>query len=177
VNTSVMWSEAISIIRMLPGPKAASSSSMCSDSAGQFRPFLITFSSRSAMLRPRPATTARAARRRISPREIIEGLRELEASLKNKAPLEQVFTVRTVELDLRPRDHDGESVRSTRRSLGASQAVFARLMGVSVATVEAWEQGMRKVNLTARRLLDEINRDPKHWIKMLRDSARLKRPA
>ncbi len=109
--------------------------------------------------------------------EIIAGLEELDGALRRRTPLEEQFTVRTVEGDLRPHAYNAAAVKRTRRLLGTSQVVFARVMGVSAATVEAWEQGTRTVNLTACRLLDEINYDPKRWIRMLRRSMRQKRSA
>jgi DNA-binding transcriptional regulator YiaG len=55
--------------------------------------------------------------------------------------------------------YDAAAVRRTRERLGASQAVFAKLVGVSKVLGQSWEQGARKPSKLARRLLDEINRD------------------
>ena len=48
-----------------------------------------------------------------------------------------------------------------------SQAVFARLMGVSVHAVQAWEQGKRTPPKIACRLMDEIAANPGRWIRWL----------
>lgn len=45
------------------------------------------------------------------------------------------------------------NVKSIRRKLKLSQAQFARLMGISVATLKNWEQGRRKPDGPARILL------------------------
>lgn len=44
-------------------------------------------------------------------------------------------------------------VKSIRRRLGKSQAEFARMIGVSVATLQNWEQGRRRPDGPARALL------------------------
>jgi hypothetical protein len=37
--------------------------------------------------------------------------------------------------------------------------------------VQSWERGVRTAAPWARRLLDEVNRDPSHWREMLRSPA------
>lgn len=44
-------------------------------------------------------------------------------------------------------------VKAIRRQLGKSQAGFARMIGVSVATLRNWEQGRRRPEGPARALL------------------------
>ena len=44
-------------------------------------------------------------------------------------------------------------VKAVRRGLGKSQAEFARMIGVSVATLQNWEQGRRRPEGPARALL------------------------
>jgi DNA-binding transcriptional regulator YiaG len=63
------------------------------------------------------------------------------------------------------------SVRATRQKLAVSQAIFAHLLGVSAMLVRAWEQGQRAPAMWARRLLDEVNRDPRHWRGMLQKAS------
>jgi hypothetical protein len=46
-----------------------------------------------------------------------------------------------------------------------------QLLGVSVALVQSWEQGQRSPAICARRLLDEVNRDPGHWRGMRRKAS------
>ena len=66
-----------------------------------------------------------------------------------------------------PGSYDAKAVRTIRTKLGLSQSLFAHLMGISVILEQAWERGRRFPNATARRLLDEIRRDPQRWIAML----------
>ena len=44
-------------------------------------------------------------------------------------------------------------VKAVRRGLGKSQSEFARMIGVSVATLQNWEQGRRRPEGPARALL------------------------
>ena len=49
---------------------------------------------------------------------------------------------------------------SARARLGMSQSAFARLMGVSVRTLQDWEQGRRQPSGAARTLLRVAQRTP-----------------
>lgn len=104
-------------------------------------------------------------------REIVASLMEAVEVERSGAPIESRFTVRTVEVPDEPRSYDPAAVRATRDRLGVSQAIFAHLLGVSAMLVRAWEQGQRRPALWARRLLDEMNRDPRHWRGMLRKAS------
>lgn len=70
-----------------------------------------------------------------------------------------------------PGAYDARTVRALRQKLELTQRLFAALIGVSVELVEHWEQGRREPGTLARRLLDEIARDPKRWRAMVRRSA------
>jgi putative transcriptional regulator len=52
-------------------------------------------------------------------------------------------------------------VKAIRRRLGKSQAEFARMIGVSVATLQNWEQGRRRPEGPARALLKVAAANPK----------------
>lgn len=99
--------------------------------------------------------------------EIIASLTELAEVLESGQSDLEYFTARTVEMPDAPSSHDASSVRATRDRIGVSQSVFARLLGVSLVLVQAWERGARAPAPWARRLLDEVNRDPHHWRGML----------
>ena len=53
------------------------------------------------------------------------------------------------------------SIAGTRERMGLSQAQFAMLMGVSVRTLQDWEQGRRAPSGAARTLLLIANQNPK----------------
>lgn len=80
------------------------------------------------------------AKRNIG-REILEGIREIkrgETGRVAKVPL----------------------VADVRRSAGLSQAEFARLMGVSVRTLQDWEQGRRSPSGAAKTLILVAAKNP-----------------
>ncbi len=51
-------------------------------------------------------------------------------------------------------------VKAVRRRLGQSQTEFARMIGVSVATLQNWEQGRRRPEGPARALLKVAAKNP-----------------
>ena len=102
--------------------------------------------------------------------EIIGALSEFRDAVKAKTPIDQKFTVRTVELDLQPRPYGAEDVKKTREILSVSQALFAMFLGVDVRTVSSWEQGLKQPSPIACRFMDEIAHSPAHWRKRLRQA-------
>ena len=56
-----------------------------------------------------------------------------------------------------PRAIDAAAIRA---KAGLSQAAFARVIGVSVATLRNWEQGRRTPDGPARVLLTMLSKDP-----------------
>jgi DNA-binding transcriptional regulator YiaG len=114
---------------------------------------------------------AKASRVTAKGREIVASLAEaIEIELAG-IPVASRLTVSTVELPDEPAAYDAAAIRATRHTLGVSQAIFAHLLGVSAMLVRAWEQGQRVPAMWARRLLDEVNRDPRHWRGMLRKAS------
>ena len=55
---------------------------------------------------------------------------------------------------------DGVDVRAVRGLTGLSQAKFAQLLGIELATLCNWEQGRRDPTGPARALLRAIRKDP-----------------
>lgn len=99
-------------------------------------------------------------------KKIEAALQEILDALDSGKPLEEVFTVREVEVP-DPKHYNARAIREIRAKLGMSQPVFAKLVGISTVLEQKWEQGTRFPDGTARRLLDEINRDPKYWASMI----------
>ena len=56
------------------------------------------------------------------------------------------------------RHYSPADIQQIRNKAMVSQAVFARYINVKTITVAAWEQGTKKPNGTARKLLDIIER-------------------
>jgi putative transcriptional regulator len=83
-----------------------------------------------------------ASRKRNIGQEILEGIREIKRGEHGR-----VTTV--------------PSVSSIREKTGLSQAVFAKLLGVSVRTLQEWEQGRRAPSGAARTLLRIAAKNPR----------------
>ncbi len=75
-------------------------------------------------------------------REILEGIREIKRGEHSR-----VIT--------RP------AISTIREKTGLSQSRFAKLLGVSVRTLQEWEQGRRIPSGAARTLLMIANKNPK----------------
>ena len=104
---------------------------------------------------------AKAKRKRRGPgAEIVGALTGLAEALERGTA---VGTARTVELPDDPGTYNAAGVRATRNMLRTSQSLFARLVGVSTVLVRSWESGVRVPSRTARRLFDEIHREPERW--------------
>lgn len=83
-----------------------------------------------------------ASRKRNIGEEILEGIRQIKRGERGR-----VTTV--------------PSVSSVRERTGLSQAEFARLLGVSVRTLQEWEQGRRAPSGAARTLLMIAAKNPR----------------
>jgi len=108
----------------------------------------------------------RSTTARTKGQDIVEGLRDLAATLKTGKPLESRFTVRTFKISPPPK-YDGDDVRRVRELLAMSQVAFAAFLGVDPSTVRSWEQELRMPSSLACRPLSEIEADPAHWRKRL----------
>ena len=53
----------------------------------------------------------------------------------------------------RQRSHESPKAQAVREKLGLTQSQFAALIGISVRTLQNWEQGHRRPEGTARALL------------------------
>jgi putative transcriptional regulator len=101
---------------------------------------------------------------------IIERLEGFKNALKSGQKISERFTCRKVVPELEPTPYGPEQVKQTRELLNASQTLFARFLGVSASTVRAWEHGINVPSAMACRFLDQIRRDPQHWIERLKSA-------
>lgn len=86
--------------------------------------------------------------------EILEGIRGIKA-------------YKAGESDLKTRElSDPSSPREIRQRLNLSQAAFAGLMGVSLRTVQDWEQGRREPSGPAKSLLRIAEQHPEVFIQL-----------
>lgn len=92
---------------------------------------------------------------RIIGLEILEGIREIKGFKRG-----EIQELRTRELK---EPAPPEEIRSR---LKLSQAAFAELMGVSVRTVQDWEQGRREPSGPAKSLLRIADQHPEIFISL-----------
>lgn len=103
---------------------------------------------------------------------LAEGLEELASAAKEGVEqIPEKFTCHKFTLDLKPTTYGKTEVRATRKLLGASQAVFAQFLGVTVKTVRAWEQGINIPSDGAARMMDEIRHNPTYFKKRMAEVA------
>ncbi len=86
--------------------------------------------------------------------EILDGIREIKAYKAGEADL------RTRELK------EPSSPQDIRRKLDLSQSAFAGLMGVSLRTVQDWEQGRRRPSGPAKSLLRIAEQHPVVFVEL-----------
>jgi putative transcriptional regulator len=82
--------------------------------------------------------------------EILEGMQDMQAHQHGKLRL------RTHRL----RSLNGKDAKRIRKKLGFSQSVFAALLGVSLRTLQEWEQMRREPRGPAQALLRVADRHP-----------------
>jgi putative transcriptional regulator len=104
--------------------------------------------------------------------ELVRRLGHFVTELEKVETLPDRFTCRTVKLDLKPHTYSAQQVKLTRKKLSASQAIFAKFLGVSLSTVHDWEQGIKPPSGSACRLMDEIQANPAYWRNRLTELAK-----
>jgi len=103
--------------------------------------------------------------------ELVDRLRKFtdQLSASPNTDLSEIVTVRKVKLNLRPRSFSAEEMKSVRKDLRISQAVFAEFLGVSKAAVQDWEQGRNDVSGPVCRILEVIMADIESWAERIRE--------
>ena len=93
--------------------------------------------------------------------QLLESVREGGAILRGEKRPARVFT------------YGAPNVRLLREGYGLSQAKFAALMGISVATLRNWEQGRRSPEGSARVLLRVVAKHPEAVLDVVAHSRRV----
>lgn len=105
---------------------------------------------------------------------LIKGLREVLEFEKGRRTL----NVSEVDLPKKPPEWTHKQiVRLRKEMLGVSQPVFASYLGVSIAALRGWEQGLKHPSSTARRLLQVLSKDPDTFLRLIKDIAIPKKKA
>ena len=92
--------------------------------------------------------------------ELVKSIREAGKIRRREAKPSRAFI-------FKPRD-----VRAIREKLQKSQSEFARMIGVSVSTLQNWEQGRREPEGPARALLVVASKAPETVAKALASATR-----
>ena len=88
---------------------------------------------------------------------------DLKEALQDAAAYErgEPLNLRVTSIPARPKPLSPKEVRRIRRSLKASQALFATYLNVSANAVRSWEQGTRRPRQAALKLLTIAKKNPK----------------
>jgi putative transcriptional regulator len=90
-------------------------------------------------------------------RRLVAGLNEALAHARGEIALSSYTVTVPEQVD----------VAKLRRRLGLSQAAFARVFGLDVTALHAWEQGRRRPDRAARVLLAVIAKEPEAVLRAL----------
>lgn len=87
-------------------------------------------------------------------KQIKEGLEEALAHKKGK------ITLRTeiIEIPAPPEEYSAKEIKKIREKGRYSQGIFARVLNVSIKTIQAWESGERFPSHAALRLLEIVDK-------------------
>lgn len=86
--------------------------------------------------------------------KIKEGLEEALAHKKGKITLRS----EVIEIPEPPAEYSAKEIRKIREKGHYSQGIFARVLNVSIKTVQAWESGERFPSHAALRLLEIVDK-------------------
>jgi len=87
-------------------------------------------------------------------KELKQGFEEMIAHKEGKVTLHSEF----IDIPSPPAVYTPKEIRKIREKSGYSQAVFAKVLNVSVKTVQSWESGDRVPSHVALRLLEIIDK-------------------
>ncbi len=88
---------------------------------------------------------------------LFEAVEESVKHAKGKISLKEEI----LSLPEEPPSFSKNTIKKIRENLHVSQPIFARLLGVSSATVRSWEQGEKEPSSPARKLLQIVIAYPK----------------
>ncbi len=91
-------------------------------------------------------------------KELKKGLEEAVAHKKGKITLKSEF----IEIPEPPEEYGPKKIKKIRNKRNYSQGIFAKVLNVSLKTVQAWESGDRNPNHAALRLLEIIDQGDYH---------------
>ena len=87
-------------------------------------------------------------------KELKKGLNEVLAHTEGKISLKSEF----IEIPEPPAEYRAEDIKRIRESGHYSQGIFAKVLNVSIRTVQSWESGARIPSHAALRLLEVVDK-------------------
>lgn len=87
--------------------------------------------------------------------EIKKGLKEAISDTKRRNLKRNYIYIEPI------KEFSSKEIKQIRARVGLTQKLFASFLGVSVKTIEAWEEGINKPSGIASRMLSMIERDNK----------------
>lgn len=96
----------------------------------------------------------------------------LEEAIAYERGLSKNVRVKKKRIDIdaipeQPKEYQATDIKNLRKKLNCSQNLLAAYLNVSLNTIQAWEQGTRKPNHAALRLLEIMDRGPKFLSNLL----------
>ncbi|NBA93874.1 NadS family protein [Pseudomonas sp. R5(2019)] len=91
--------------------------------------------------------------------ELMESVQQMDEIVRGEREPSREFTI------------DALQVKEIRKATGLSQAKFAAIIDVQLATLRNWEQGRRQPTGPAKALLKAIHNDPEHVLSALAQPA------
>lgn len=86
--------------------------------------------------------------------DLKEGLEDLIAHREGKIKLRST----SIEIPEPPLNYKPKEIKKIREKNKYSQGIFARVLNVSVKTIQSWESGIRRPNHAALRLLEIVDK-------------------
>lgn len=83
-----------------------------------------------------------------------EGLEEALAYTQGKITLKS----ESIKIPAPPKEYSARDIKRIRRSAHYSQGIFAKVLNVSIKTVQSWESGVRVPSHAALRLLEIVDK-------------------
>lgn len=91
-------------------------------------------------------------------KDLKKGLKEIIAHKEGKITLKSEL----IEIPEPPKEYGPKKIKNIRHKWNYSQGIFAKVLNVSLKTVQAWESGDRNPNHAALRLLEIIDQGIYH---------------
>jgi putative transcriptional regulator len=96
----------------------------------------------------------------------------LEEAISYERGLSKNVRVKKKRIDVdtvpkQPQEYQASDIKNLRKKLNCSQSLLAAYLNVSINTIQAWEQGIRKPNHATLRLLEIVDKGPKFLAMLL----------